>query len=166
MAHSNGADRPDERLDAKAGARIGERAGVLPEDYDAGLYFIGRIRTPWASRKDCPRQGDAEAGPLCSIELDPRWQDALLGLEPGWFCQVLYFMDEARRDLLVQVPRGGTARGTFALRSPARLNPIASSIVQLIGVEGAVLTVRGLDCRDGTPLVDLKPWRKIHGQRD
>ena len=47
--------------------------------------------------------------------------------------------------------------GTFALRSPVRPNPIASSIVTLVGIEGSTVLVRGLDCIDGTPLVDLKP---------
>jgi tRNA (Thr-GGU) A37 N-methylase len=50
-------------------------------------------------------------------------------------------------------------RGTFALRSPMRPNPIGTSIVNLIGMEGATLLVRGLDCLDGTPLIDLKPAR-------
>ena len=49
--------------------------------------------------------------------------------------------------------------GTFALRSPVRPNPIASSIVQLISIDGSTLQVRGLDCVDGTPLLDLKPER-------
>ena len=54
-----------------------------------------------------------------------------------------------------------TARttGTFALRSPVRPNPIASSVVELVSVEGTTLHVRGLDCLDGTPLLDLKPDR-------
>ena len=52
--------------------------------------------------------------------------------------------------------------GTFALRSPVRPNPIASSLVELIGVDGAALQVRGLDCLDGTPLIDLKPERGAH----
>jgi tRNA (Thr-GGU) A37 N-methylase len=47
--------------------------------------------------------------------------------------------------------------GTFALRSPARPNPIASSIVELLTIDGTTLRVRGLDCLDSTPLIDLKP---------
>ena len=49
-------------------------------------------------------------------------------------------------------------RGTFALRSPARPNPIAMSVVKLLGVEGNKLSVVGLDCLDGTPLLDIKPY--------
>jgi tRNA (Thr-GGU) A37 N-methylase len=68
-------------------------------------------------------------------------------------------MDKARRDLVLQAPRHyGTQRGTFALRSPVRPNPIAASVVRLIGITGARLTVSTLDCIDGTPLLDLKPY--------
>lgn len=57
-----------------------------------------------------------------------------------------------------QSPRSdGTTIGTFAIRSPLRPNPIAASLVRLVAVEGATLVVRGLDCLDGTPLIDIKP---------
>ena len=49
-------------------------------------------------------------------------------------------------------------RGTFSLRSPARPNPIAMSVVKLLKIEGNKLSVVGLDCLDGTPLLDLKPY--------
>jgi tRNA-Thr(GGU) m(6)t(6)A37 methyltransferase TsaA len=67
-------------------------------------------------------------------------------------------MDQARRDLVVQVPRHGARRGTFALRSPVRPNPIAMSVVRLVNVDGTRLSVIGLDCLDGTPLIDIKPY--------
>jgi tRNA (Thr-GGU) A37 N-methylase len=63
---------------------------------------------------------------------------------------------------LLQSPASnGKVHGTFALRSPVRPNPIGTSIVKLEAVEGAILLVRGLDCLDGTPLVDLKPDRTL-----
>jgi len=77
-------------------------------------------------------------------------------------------MDQARRDLIQQMPAHldhprGTfdldhPRGTFALRSPVRPNPIALAAVELIGVEGSTLSVRKVDCIDGTPLIDIKPY--------
>ncbi|WP_118135632.1 SAM-dependent methyltransferase [Oceanicella sp. SM1341] len=141
--------------------RDGEEAVTLPgPPADAALRFIGRIRTPWTRRADCPRRGDAEAGPACRLELDPLWAPALDGLAPGDAVQVLYWMHEARRDLVRQVPRhSGVKTGTFALRSPVRPNPIASSVARIIAIEGPVVTLRGLDCLDGTPLLDLKPDR-------
>jgi hypothetical protein len=82
----------------------GEIISTLPDEPDAGVYFVGRIRTPWPTRADCPRRGDLD-GPECRIEIDARKQAALLGLADHQRLQVLYWMHEARRDLLVQVPR-------------------------------------------------------------
>lgn len=138
--------------------RAGEAAIDLPAAYDAAIYFIGRIRTPFKERSQCPRQGDRVNGPQCRIEVDPRWRDALIGIERYAELQILYWMNFARRDLVLQRGRGrDRALGTFALRSPARPNPIASSLVTLVSVEETVLIVKGLDCLNGTPLVDIKP---------
>jgi tRNA-Thr(GGU) m(6)t(6)A37 methyltransferase TsaA len=138
--------------------REGEVAVPLPDHFDASLYYIGRIRTPWTRREDCPRNG-RESQAVCTIELDPRWEEGLRGLETATHVLVLYWMDKARRDLIVQVPRHyGDKRGTFALRSPVRPNPIAASVVRHLRMEGTSLFVVGLDCIDGTPLLDLKPY--------
>jgi tRNA-Thr(GGU) m(6)t(6)A37 methyltransferase TsaA len=149
-------------MDDGFGIREGEVAIELPAGFDAGLYFIGRIRTPWTRREDCPKSAieARSAGIECTIELDERYRAGLLQVETFGLLQVLYWMDKARRDLIVQAPRhhNGALRGTFALRSPVRPNPIAASVVELRKVEGTRLTVVGLDCLDGTPLLDLKPW--------
>jgi tRNA (adenine37-N6)-methyltransferase len=137
--------------------RDGEAGVPLPDDYDASVYFIGRIETPWKTRADCPKRGDVD-GPDCTITVDARWAAALQGLEAYDEIAVLYWMDQARRDLVVQAPRHHqTSVGTFALRSPVRPNPIALSRVRLVGIDGQRLQVRGLDCIDGTPLIDIKP---------
>lgn len=124
--------------------------------FDAGLMFIGKIRTPWTIRKECPRQGDRVDGPECRIVIEPLWQQALQGIETQTELQILYWMNEARRDLVVQAATGKEPLGTFAMRSPVRPNPIASSIVSLVRVDAGTLIVRGLDCLDGTPLLDIK----------
>ena len=140
--------------------RPGEVAAPLPRTTDAGLYFIGVIRTPWRTRGECPKRGSLD-GPICSIVLDERWHQALTGIGAHSRIQVLYWMDRARRDLVLQTPiRTGHTTGSFALRSPVRPNPIASSVVALVGIEAGTLHVRGLDCLDGTRLIDLKPDRR------
>ena len=74
--------------------------------------------------------------------------------------EVLYWLHESRRDLLLQSPKNNkNTRGTFSLRSPVRPNPIGTSIVKFVGIEGNTVLVRGLDCLDGTPLLDIKPDR-------
>ena len=137
--------------------RSGEIAVTLPDKFDAGVYFIGRIRTPWTKRDDCPKNARGSDA-VCTIELDPRYAAALEGVSTCTHLVVLYFMHEARRDLVMQVSRHSGRRGTFALRSPVRPNPIAMSVVKLLGVEGTTLSVVGLDCLDGTPLIDIKPY--------
>ena len=139
------------------GIRPGEIAVTLPETFDAGVYFIGRIRTPWTQRDDCPKNARGSDA-TCTIELDPRYAAALDGVSTCTHIVVLYFMDQARRDLLVQAPRHGERRGTFALRSPVRPNPIAMSVVRLVKVDGNRVEVVALDCLDGTPLLDIKPY--------
>jgi len=140
------------------GIREGEIAIELPEDFDAGLYFIGRIRTPWPTRDDCPKNA-RESDAVCTIEVNPRYAAALTGVETCTHLLVLYWMHQARRDLVLQAPRHyAEHRGTFALRSPVRPNPIAASVVRLGKLDGLRLTVVGLDCMDGTPLLDLKPY--------
>jgi tRNA-Thr(GGU) m(6)t(6)A37 methyltransferase TsaA len=132
-----------------------------PRADDAGLVFIGLIRTPWTSRLKCPRQGRAD-GPICRIEVSEPWVGALDGIEAFERLEVLYWLHESRRDLVRQSPaNNGETRGTFALRSPARPNPIGTSIATLVARDGPVLSVRGLDCLDGTPLLDLKPDRTL-----
>lgn len=139
--------------------RDGETTADLPPAEDAGLIFIGRIRTPWTSRLDCPRQGRLD-GPTCRVEVFEPWSAALAGIAEFERIELLYWLHASRRDLILQSPRNdGTARGTFSLRSPARPNPIGTSVVALVGVEGPTLLVRGLDCLDGTPLIDIKPDR-------
>ncbi len=141
-----------------SGLREGEVAVPLPSQFDASLYFIGRIRTPWRKRGECPKNARGSDA-MCTIVLDPRWAAALKGLETASHVVVLYWMDQARRDLVLQAPRHyNEQRGTFALRSPVRPNPIALSVTRLLRIEGNELSVVGLDCLDGTPLLDLKPY--------
>ena len=145
-------------MDDKFGQRPGEVSVDLPARFDAGVYFIGRVRTPWHGRADCPKNG-GESDVICTIELDPRYAAGLKDLETCSHLILLYWMDRAPRNLLLQRPRNyGELRGVFALRSPARPNPIALSVVELVAIEGTRLRVRGLDCFDGTPLLDLKPY--------
>jgi tRNA-Thr(GGU) m(6)t(6)A37 methyltransferase TsaA len=139
-------------------ARPGEIRIELPETFDAGVHFIGRIHTPFKAREDCPRN-TAQSTAVGRVVLDPRYAAGLMDLHLYSHAILLYWMDQARRDLVVQVPAHlGHPRGTFALRSPARPNPIAMAVVEILGIEGGVVTVRSVDCVDGTPLLDIKPY--------
>src|SRR6202023_1436383 len=139
--------------------REGELAIDLPSAQDAGLVFIGRIRTPWTSRLATPRQGRLD-GPVCRLEIFEPFVPAIKGVDFYSNLEVIYWLHQSRRDLVLQSPKNNkNTRGTFSLRSPVRPNPIATSIVKFVGIEGNAVLVRGLDCLDGTPLLDIKPDR-------
>ncbi|MGD9769028.1 MAG: TrmO family methyltransferase, partial [Pseudolabrys sp.] len=102
----------------------GEVTVDLPETFDASVYFIGRIRTPWHERKQCPKNA-RESDEICTVEVDPLWAPGLKNVETCTHVILLYWMDRAPRNIVLQVPgHYGVQRGTFALRSPARPNPI------------------------------------------
>jgi tRNA (adenine37-N6)-methyltransferase len=151
--------------EAAAGLRPGEVG--LPFDpaseAAAGVAYIGRIRSPWPRGGDCPKNlREARAlAPRVVIELDRRYEAGLEGLSPGAHLVVLYWMDGARRDIIVQRPRHlDRPVGVFALRSPARPNPVALAVVTLRAIDPAAcaLTIDAIDCYDGTPLLDIRPW--------
>lgn len=151
--------------------RPGETA--LPADPaerpDAGIAFIGRLRTPWRPG-DCPRnlrQARERAAALPAapapfrLEIDAPFRPGLSGLAEGAPVWVLYWMAGSRRDLILQRPRHVEGpRGVFSLRSPARPNPIAMAATRLLSLdaEAGLLEVDALDAFDGTPLLDVKPW--------
>jgi tRNA (adenine37-N6)-methyltransferase len=137
--------------------REGEVAVKFPDRTDASLIFIGVIHTPWRTRADAPKQGKLD-GPVCEIEIFEPWAAGLQGLEQFKHAQAIYWLHQSRRDLVLQSPKHDPGRrGVFALRSPIRPNPIGVSTVEIVGIEKNIVRVRGLDCVDGTPLIDLKP---------
>jgi len=109
--------------------REGEVAVEMPKASDAGLVFIGRIRTPWKSREDAPRQG-SHSGPVCRLEIFEPWVPALKGVDFYKHLEVIYWLHHSRRNLVLQSPKkNGLTRGTFSLRSAVRPNHIATSVV-------------------------------------
>lgn len=146
--------------------RPGEiRASVAPASQpgDAHLVFIGRARTPWKSREDCPKnlREARERGGSARVEIDTPWRPGLRDLVAGDAIIILTWLNEARRDLLIQAPRHrGAPTSVFSLRSPVRPNPIGLHVAQIVelNAEAGTLEIDALDCLDQTPLLDIKPW--------
>jgi len=121
------------------------------------LEFVGHIETPYATPAECPYTVNP-GGPECRIVVHPRYAAGLTGLEVGGRILVLYWLDKASRSKpLVAERRSGKVAGAFAARTPHRPNPIAAAVVTIEAITGPVLKVRGLDCVNGTPLLDIKP---------
>jgi len=127
---------------------------------DLNIRPIGYVRTPYRSIEDAPRQG-RNKGDICEIELLPEYVPLAEGLETRSRLIVLTWMDRADRGLTRIVPYGTGAKsptGIFNTRTPNRPNPIGICNVELVEIAGNVITVRGLDSVDGTPVVDIKPF--------
>jgi len=89
--------------------------------------------------------------------------ESLDGIEEFSHLFILFFLHKVTNQdkKLKTHPRGRTdipLLGVFATRTANRPNPIGLALVELLGVEGNVLTVRGLDAYDGTPVLDIKPF--------
>ena len=124
---------------------------------NATLEFIGRIKTPYKSLEDCPRNIEP-GGPLCELILNKDMKGGVSGLNPGQKILVLYWFDDVDRSRCQQVSRKkGKKTGVFALRTPHRPNPIGAAVVRIESIKNNCIFVKGLDCLDGTPLLDIKP---------
>jgi len=127
---------------------------------DNKLQFIGVVRSEIKERKQMP-----PFGAPASVELHPQFADGLLRIGKHTHMWVLgWLMARPERDVLQVVPRGvdpqspDPMHGVFAVRSPARPNPIGMTAARLLRVEGLRLDFDHLDFLDGTPVVDLKPY--------
>ena len=150
------------------------RAGETTLDFDPAeradgprCVFIGHVESPWKTREDCPRnisrareRMQAE-GLSAALHIDEPYRPGLCALSNHEHIIVLTWMHEAARHIIVQRPcHAPGPRGVFSLRSPARPNPIAMSTVRLLEVDEArgIVRIDAIDCIDGTPLIDLRPW--------
>ncbi|GAB4346132.1 MAG: tRNA (N6-threonylcarbamoyladenosine(37)-N6)-methyltransferase TrmO [Desulfobulbaceae bacterium] len=129
---------------------------------------IGKVRCGIRQTGSAPKNytESSEAG---TLEIDPRYLEAMDGIEPGQTIVVLFWLHEARRDLLKVHPRGDKSRpmrGVFSTRSPARPNPIALSELEVTAVRDNRIEVTGLDVLDETPILDIKSKVREEGREE
>jgi len=123
------------------------------------LRPIGVARTPFGKTVEVPRGLGTRHSAEGRIELLPELESGLLDIEGFSHLFVIWVFDRAEGYELVGTnPTDGREHGVFATRSPRRPNPLALSVVELLGRDGCVLRVRGVDMLDGSPVLDLKPY--------
>jgi tRNA-Thr(GGU) m(6)t(6)A37 methyltransferase TsaA len=121
------------------------------------LIAIGIISTPYDRLSDCPRNIGQE-NVECIIHIFEPYRLGLSGLVTGQNIEILYWLDLAKFDSLIQTSRKTKEpKGIFALRTPKRPNPIGTAVVAIDTISEATIIVRGLDCLNGTTLLDIKP---------
>ncbi len=76
---------------------------------------------------------------------------------------VIFGFHKQRETLMKVHPRRDPKNplvGVFATRSPTRPNKLGLTLVELVSIRRGVVTVRGLDALDGTPVYDIKPYEE------
>ena len=128
---------------------------------DAAIAYrpIGVIRSEHVRAEDTPVQPVYAKGCKGRVEVFPEFTEGLSDVEAFSHVYLLYHFHRSDLPRLRVKPfLQDVERGVFATRSPCRPNPIGLSIVRLVGREGSVLHLDGVDILDGTPLLDIKPY--------
>ena len=119
---------------------------------------IGRIHTPFQSKRDTPIQ-PFRSGAVGRVEVFEQYTEGLSDTEGFSHLILLYsFHRSTGYQLMVKPFLDCQSRGLFATRYPARPNQIGLSVVKLLRREGNILFTEGVDVLDGTPLLDIKPY--------
>lgn len=120
---------------------------------------IGIIHTAFKKPRGTPIQPTAGKKAKAMVEIYPEYADGLKDLEGFSHIILVYHFHLSKESPLVAKPfMDDILHGIFAIRGPARPNPIGLSVTRLIKIEGNKLYIQGIDIVDGTPLLDIKPY--------
>jgi len=123
------------------------------------IESIGLIHTPYTNLEDMPIQPKGAKEIIASLNIKREYAQGLKDLEGFSHIYLIYFFHEAKRSELEVIPFMDTQnRGVFSTRSPLRPAHIGLSLTQVISVNDNIVTIRGIDVLDGTPLLDIKPY--------
>lgn len=120
---------------------------------------IGVVRSPVTQPVD-----EGWGAVVSEVRLDSAYADGLRGLEQFSHAVIVTWLHLAafdQQEHLLRRPQGRADMpevGIFAQRARHRPNPIGITAVEVLGVDGNVLRVRGLDAIDGTPVLDIRPY--------
>jgi len=119
---------------------------------------IGVIHSPFTEKSQVPIQASRSQA-KGTVEIYPEYNEGLQDLEGFSHIFLVYvFHESSGYSLLVKPFLDDQLRGLFATRYPYRPNQLGLSVVQLLGRQGNILEVEGVDVLDGTPLLDIKPY--------
>ncbi len=127
---------------------------------DINLKPIGVVRSELNESTGAPRHytvSDKEG----IIEIFPQFAEGLYRVEERSHIAVIFLFHRSRgfSDFIQHPPTGTGPKGVFSTCSPNRPNPIGMSIVELKKVDGLKLHVKNIDMLDGTPVLDIKPFK-------
>jgi tRNA-Thr(GGU) m(6)t(6)A37 methyltransferase TsaA len=131
------------------------------------MRTVGTVRSPYTDRAQVPRGPGTKHDAEGVLEIAPDLEPALADIEGFSHLYVIWVFHQADTVSLTSTPpTDDRPHGVFATRSPRRPNPIALTVVRLLGREGTRLRVRGVDMLDGTPILDIKPYLSSVPERE
>ncbi len=125
------------------------------------LSPVGTIRSPFCDLIDMPIQPKGACETLATIEFKEQYREGLHDLDGFSHVYLIYYFHKVQEAALSVIPfndHTNTQRGVFSTRTPMHPNSIGLSVVELVKVEENIVTIRGVDILDGTPLLDIKPY--------
>jgi len=121
------------------------------------MHPIGYVST---DAKEIPRSwkvSEAEG----DLIIDEYYKDGLREIEAGQKIFVLFHFHQSpefsENLMRIKPPIHDSKVGVFSTHSPFRPNPIGMSLLEVLGIDGTVIRIKGLDMMDGTPILDIKP---------
>jgi tRNA-Thr(GGU) m(6)t(6)A37 methyltransferase TsaA len=120
---------------------------------------IGYVKSSYKDTQEIPKGLGAKHEAEGLLEIQKEFELGLTDIEGFSHLMVIWTFDRSEGfNLMVTPPSDDKPHGVFATRSPRRPNPIGLTVVELLGREGPVLRVRGIDMLEGTPILDIKPY--------
>ena len=125
------------------------------------LKQIATINSPFCRLENMPVQPKGAKNTIATIEFKKEFQDGLKDLDGFSHAYLIYYFHKVDEHKLRVVPfndESHTERGVFSTRTPMHPNSIGLSVVEIVNVKENIVTIKGVDVLDGTPLLDIKPY--------
>ena len=125
------------------------------------IEAIATIQSPFCNLVNMPVQPKGAKDTYATIEFKPEYEEGLKDLNGFSHVYLIYYFHKVSNPNLSVVPfndKTQTPRGVFSTRTPMHPNGLGLSVVELVKVEANVVTIKGVDILDGTPLIDIKPY--------
>ncbi len=125
------------------------------------LKQIATINSPFCRLENMPVQPKGAKDTIAIIEFKKEFQDGLKDLDGFSHAYLIYYFHKVDEYKLQVVPfndKTNTQRGVFSTRTPVHPNSIGLSVVEIVSVTKNIVTIKGVDILDGTPLLDIKPY--------
>jgi tRNA (adenine37-N6)-methyltransferase len=123
------------------------------------MKSIGIIHSPYKDPSEVPIQGRFREDAIATIELYHPYEKGLLDLDEFSHAYLLFHLHRSNKEHLQSSPYlEDTVHGVFAIRTPHRPNHIGLSIITIESIKDNIITFKGVDMIDGTPVLDIKPY--------